>query len=229
MRRLPAAGWLLALLMPGHTALAQQLDLDDLRAKPAAHQGASKAAGTKPVIKNMLSPADIPAFTPGEGKPLSITVTKTLYLPPAMYGQWSVVSTLMEANADFFNPIINEIWILKREGDDVVLENPANGAKAAVSVDRVDGNTAVFHRIVPVGKNKIYSENPTVTISDDTLTGHIVNRVQYLKNGRVAREYYSVYRLDAKRISGARIRFRPEDATAVPEFEIESVQNQRTR
>ena len=32
----------------------------------------------------------------------------------------------------------------------------------------------------------------------------------------------------AKRISGARIQFRPEDASTNPDFEIEDVQNQRT-
>jgi hypothetical protein len=118
---------------------------------------------------------------------------------------------------------------LQRVGDEVVLENPESGATAVVSVEQVEGNTAIFHRVASDGKNERHSENLTVSISGDSLTGQLVNRLQHLKEGRVTRDYYSVYRLDAKRISGARIRFRPEDATAVPEFEIESVQNQRTR
>lgn len=227
MKRL-AAGLLTLLLLTG-SSLAQQLDLDILPDKPPAKKPASKSPSSAipPSIMDSASPEEaLPSMEPGSGKPLSITISKTLYLPPAMYGQWSVVGNLLEANADFFNPTVNDIWVLQREGDQVVVENPANGAKAAINVDRVDGATAVFHRTVPAGRNKIYLENPTITVTGDNLVGHSVNRVRYMKDGKVTREYYAVYRLQAQRISGARVQFRPESTAGGPDIEIEDVQRQ---
>jgi hypothetical protein len=186
-------------------AWAQELDLD----LPALKQSP----------KSLLAP---PKASGVGAVPLTITVSKTLYLPPAMYGQWNLSGMLVESNAaGVFNPILNDIWLLDRQGDQVVVENPTTGARAAVQVDQVNGDTASFHRVVPAGRNRLYFENPTITVTGDRLVGQSVNRIRVIEAGQVRREYYAVYKLQATRISGARTQFRPEEGLRGPDIEIE--------
>jgi hypothetical protein len=200
-------------------AWGQQLDMDILpaRMKPASGQPAAKK----------VQPAKQPdSGSAGSvmGKPLSATISKTLYLPPDMYGQWSVTGTLQETNAqEFFSPVVNDIWVLERVGNQVMISNPANGASAAVSVDRVEGNQATFHRQGPAGRNRFFQEIPTISVSGDVLVGRSVNKIQYIKNGQVSREYYAVYGLQATRIGAARTLFKPEEAWQEPDIEIEEI------
>jgi hypothetical protein len=160
--------------------------------------------------------------------PLSVTVSKTLYLPPAMYGQWSVSGVLLETNGrEYFSPTVNDIWILAREGDRVVLSNPANGASAEVRVDRVEGERATFYREGMLGRNRAFQETPTITVLGDVLTGQSVNKIRFLKNGVPVREAYAIYRLEAQRIAGARTRFLPEEHPDAPDIRIEDVRPAR--
>jgi hypothetical protein len=157
-------------------------------------------------------------------QPLSATVSKTLYLPPAMYGQWSITGTLIETNAsDLFSRNTNEIWILERSGDQVIITNPANGASAAINVDRVEGDRATFHRAGVAGRNKAFQEIPTITVMGDALTGQSINKILTLKNGMVDKEYYGIYQLQAQRISPGRTAFHPEERAAGPDIEIEDL------
>jgi hypothetical protein len=204
------------LLLTTH-AFAQQLDMDYL-----------PPAGTRPAALQAIQP--IPPQAAGTDiqgfgmKPLSVTISKSLYLPPAMYGQWSVVGTLVHTNApEYFNPVVNDIWMLERVGDQVMISNPANGASAAISVDKVEGNRATFHRSGVAGRNKVFQEAPTITVNGDTLAGTTTNRIRYLKDGQVVREYFAVYQLEANRISAARVQFRPENGMGGPDIEIEEV------
>lgn len=182
---------------------AQELDLDG---------PPPRSAPSSPVPKS--APA-----------PFQVSVTKTLYLPPAMYGQWNVVGTLLETNAeDFFNPVVNDIWMLERSGDAVVITNPANGASAAVSVDEVRDNQATFSRRTDTGRNRIYSESYTIAVNGDTMVGFSINRrTSYDRHGRVVKTYYGRYRMEATRIGGGRIQFKPE-VQEEPSFVIEDVQ-----
>ena len=162
--------------------------------------------------------------------PLTATVTKTLYLPPAMYGQWNVAGTLLKTNApDAFSPSVNDIWQLDREGDKVTVTNPANGAYATINVDMVDGEQATFHRSGTVGKHGIYQEIPTITVQGDTFSGQSLNKVQEIKNGQVVSEIYGLYRLEATRISAGRTRFHPENDQQAPDLEIEEIHAQKSK
>lgn len=196
--------WLLAILLIGCTAVtgiasAQQLDL----------------APISPIN------GDIPQGTTAAA-PLSVTITKSLYLPPQMYGHWSVTGTLTETNADwFFNPVVHDIWILDRENDQVTISNPVTGATASVNVDKVDGNTATFHRMVVSKTNKVFFEMPTITVDGDRMTGTTINKYQHLNDGRIDKSYYARYRLEAHRISPSRLKFR--DGNAPVNFEIEDI------
>lgn len=203
----------------GTLVKAQQLDLERFPKKSSMVSGSSRGAGT-----DAKSVAVSTAPTVYSGKPLSATISKTLYLPPAMYGQWSIVGTLIESNArERFSPVVNDTWILQREGNQVTISNPANGASATVSVDKVEGDQATFHRIVPDGRNRLYQETPTITVKDDTLVGQCLNQISYVREGEIQKEYYGLYRLEATRISGPRVRFKPETEFEDPDIQIEEV------
>lgn len=132
----------------------------------------------------------------------------------------------METNAkEYFSTTVNDIWILEREGDQVVISNPTNGASAAISVDRVEGNRATFHREGSAGRNKAFQEMPTITVMGDMLTGQSINKIFYLKDGSVNREYYAIYQLTAQRIGTARTRFRPEEDVLGPDLEIDEIRH----
>lgn len=169
------------------------------------------------------SPAVIAPVAPaGRAKPLSISISKTLYLPPEMYGQWSVTGRLVESNTErFFNPVVHDVWVLERRGDEVVISNPANGASAAIEVDEVDGNTATFHRMVMNGSNKIYFEMPTISVTGDHLVGYTINKFQLVKDGKIKKSYYARYQLDAQRIGGSSVKFRNEEVE--PALDVEEV------
>lgn len=163
-------------------------------------------------------------ITETTAKPLSIGITKSLYLPPEMYGHWSVTGTLVNSNSDsFFNPVVHDIWVLERQGEQVVLSNPVSGASANVEVDKVEGSTATFHHMV-VNKSRIMFEMPTITVLGDRLTGVSVNKFQRIRKGKVVQSAYGHYRLEAQRIGQDRLKFKPEEeAEDEIEFEIEEV------
>jgi hypothetical protein len=199
---------------------AQQLDMEILP------KSGKPVAGRPMAAKPPVSSANA-VSAPTIGKPLTATVSKTLYLPPAMYGEWSVTGTLVETNAqDFFNPVVNDIWILERVDDQVMISNPANGASAAISVDKVEGDSATFHRAGPAGRNRFFQEMPTIVVQGDTLTGRSVNKLQFIKDGATTREYYAVYQLQAERIGAARTRFKPEAEWQGPNIEIDDIRRQ---
>jgi hypothetical protein len=118
---------------------------------------------------------------------------------------------------------VNDIWILDRVDDQVMISNPANGASAAISVDQVSGDSATFHRSGPAGRNRFFQEMPTILVNGDTLTGRSVNKLQVVKNGEMAREYYAIYKLQAERIGAARARFKPETEWQGPDIQIDDV------
>lgn len=217
----------------GHKALSPK-PIPKPRAKspasiiPTPHRAASGVAAKMTSGSAANEPVSLPHVAlPGLGnepKPLSVTVSKTLYLPPEMYGQWSVSGTLRETNAqEYFSATVNDIWILDRSGDQVVVSNPATGASAAVSVDRVEGESATFHREGLVGKNRSFQEIPTIAVHGDTLTGQSINKIIFLKNGVPVREFYAVYQLQAQRIAGARTRFQPEHEGSGPDIRIDDI------
>jgi hypothetical protein len=147
-----------------------------------------------------------------EQKPITVTVSKTLYLPPDMYGQWSVTGDMLESNApEQFSHKLSDIWILEREGDQVIVSNPATGASANISVDKVEGETATFHRMNRESRTQVLEEIPTITVHGDTMTGIMLNRVSKFKNGTLIPISYVKYQLQAQRIGGARVQFSPSN------------------
>jgi hypothetical protein len=196
------------------------------QSKALHHANASGQIGTvserKATTNQSANSVAMPDFS--MAKPLTATVTHTLYLPPAMYGEWNVTGTLIESNApDLFTPNVSDIWLLEREGSQITVTNPVNGANAAISVDKAEGDQATFHRSGTAGKHAIYQEIPTITVHGDTFNGQSLNKIQQIKNGQILSEVYGVYRLEATRISAARARFHPESQQQDPDLEIEEV------
>lgn len=187
-----------------HGVLAQELDLE----KPVLH--------AHPAVQ-------APAVTV-RSQPLTATVSKTLYLPDEMYGYWSLNGTLLKTNApDRFSPSLNNIWILQRDGDRVTITNPNNGASATINVDRVEGLQATFHRSGAAGRNMIFQEIPTITVTGDRLSGTSLNQLQTVRDGVVQKEYFALYQLNGVRLSGGSARFKPEQAGRAPDIEIQDV------
>lgn len=187
----------------------------------------SASAGSPDTSNGNANP-DIPSnpVAYNGSQPLTATVTHTLYLPPAMYGQWNVSGTLMETNApDLFSATVNDIWLLERTGDQVTVTNPVNGAYATINVDKAEGNQAMFHRTGTVGPHSIFQEIPTITVHGDTFNGQSVNKIQEIRNGQVVAEVYGLYHLEATRLSAASVRFHPETEQRGPDLQIEEVRH----
>lgn len=197
---------------------AQQFDYSD-----TSEQTYTSVYQQQSETESIPPPVNIETSGYKVGKPLSASISKSLYLPPDMYGHWSVTGTLIDASSNSrFNPIVHDIWILEKQGDQIVVTNPVTNASASIEVDKVDGNTATFHRMM-VNDNKVVLEMPTLTVEGDSLTGINIYKSQRIKNGKIVKSYYGKYRLEAKRIGRSRVKFRDDNGLR-PQFEIEEVQ-----
>lgn len=211
---------------------AQQLDLSDPGVKKAYSKKVLPAAKAPPINSNANSKVAQPAsaFYAGAGaeKPLTVTVTKTRYLPLAMYGQWSLVGTLISSNDGESPPTTTDIWILDRHGDDVVITNPANGAMAIVNVTDVHDNSATIYRQLSAPRGFESDETIEMRVNGDLLTGKEVRKIRKIRNGVAVKEYFSLYQFQAQRISGARTIFKPQ-AMDGPDIKIEEVQTVQSK
>ncbi len=159
---------------------------------------------------------------PAMRAPLTATVSKTLYLPPAMYGQWSVTGTLIETNVPDTYPVSNNIWILERQGERVYVSNPENGATASIDVKAAQGNTATFLKRDQLGRMTL-SETVTITLDGDSFSGQNMKKLEYFRDGKLVKTQYALFHLNGTRISGARSRFKPETGDSGPDIQIEEV------
>ncbi len=209
-------------LMP--TSVAQQLDLEFLKTPPPAKTRSIPLPQRPAALAN---PVELPTVleAPGGGsmgKPLTATVSKTLYLPPAMYGQWSVTGIVKETNITGLVPVANDLWVLQRQGDEVTITNPVNGASASIQVDAVEVNTATFHRSGQSART-VRSETVTLTVNGDTLYGRNMRKEEIIRKGQVVKVNYALFELQGTRIGGARTIFRPEALQEGPDLQIDDV------
>lgn len=206
----------------GSLAQAQQLDLEFLHRKPAPEQPKPSDLVTPLREMTQSEPQTSPIQLPSGGTPLKAGISKTLYLPPAMYGQWSVTGTVRETNISNLDPVAVDIWVLQREGDAVTVTNPVNGATATVNVEAVEGNTATFHR-GGQSDRLTKTETVTLTVNGNYLYGKNLRREEISKNGKVVKIRYALFDLQGTRISGASAVFKPEILHGGPDIEIEPV------
>lgn len=158
-------------------------------------------------------------------EPIKLSVTESYVLPPEMYGQWSVVATLVKTNLPGrYQQRVYDIWQLQEAGNQVSLSNPNTGAYATITVDQVQGNTATFHhRVVMKAGRKFLVERPTVTVVGDTLRGTTTHTyIHTSRNGQVEKVYHALFKIDAARLSQARAEF--ANPNPAPDFQIEDIQ-----
>ena len=207
----------------GAPGFAQELDLTPYKPQP-------KSGGITPAS---AIPSDPEPSPPGQvelpltgGTPFSATITKSLYLPPAMYGFWSVTSHLTQTDTEgYFAASTRDIWNLEQAGNEVVISNPDNGASATIHVTEVSGSHAIFHRTGVAGKGKIYSETVDIVVHNDTLNGSMLSKLEVIKDGRVVRSVSGRYLVQAQRITEGRTKFIPPGASGNPDpdFTIEDI------
>lgn len=165
------------------------------------------------------------AATPHKPFTLQAELNETHYLPPAMYGRWSIVATVLRSNApvQFYEPKANELWTLSESDGTVTLQNIVTQAAATIQVDNVSGNTATFRHTaeIPSRRWKII-EIPTVTVDGDKLSG--INRQQvmiYDHNRHLSATYEVDIRVEGTRLAGARTIF---GNPAPKDFDVEPLQ-----
>lgn len=208
-------------------AVAQELDTDYL--PKGLTTGKSKAAGQKGTVRlpqsSQIQSSQTDPQTqsaPVMRAPLTVSVSKTLYLPPAMYGQWSVTGTLIETNVPDTYPVSNNIWLLERQGERVYITNPENGASASIDVKAAQGNSATFLKKDQLGRMML-SETVNITLNGDSFSGQNMKKLEYYRNGKLVKTQYALFHLNGTRLGAARSRFKPEAQEDGPDIQIEEV------
>lgn len=215
-----ACGLLVGLILLGTLpAPAQELDTDYL---PKSHTGGKAKTTVRLPQSSQIDPQTQTAPPMQMRAPLTATVSKTLYLPPAMYGQWSVTGTLIETNVPDTYPVSNNIWLLERQGERVYVTNPENGASASIDVKSAQGDTATFLKRDQLGRMTL-SETVTITLDGDSFNGQNMKKLEYFRDGKLVKTQYALFHLNGTRISGARSRFKPETGDSGPDIQIEEV------
>lgn len=197
--RLPFLPWLAGICLVGGPVIAAHAASDQIQLEPML-----PITPETTTVQTVPAPSSAPIHAPS--RPFTATVVKDQYLPPDMYGQWSVRANLTQTNAPhLFAPFIQEIWELSQSGEVVTISNPASGATASISVEAVHGNTATFHHIVQEGRDQLFIETPTVSVQGDRLSGVTLNQYRLLNKN--APPLFGHYELYAIRIAGPRVQF----------------------
>lgn len=164
-----------------------------------------------------------PAAAP-ERTPFKLRATESYTLPKDMYGQWTVIATLMKTNMpQNISQRVYDVWELNQSSDKVSLSNPNTGAFATITVDQVEGNTATFHHRVVMKPGRQYLvERPTVSVNGNQMAGTTTHTyVLTDRNGQVKKVYTALFKINAQRLGKSRVAFGQMNS---PDLEIEDIQ-----
>jgi hypothetical protein len=216
LKRIIPLFWVVSLGLP---VAAQMLDLSDPNLKP----GARSAQKTTRKVTEAVTQSSSPDGIYYVGKPLTATISKVRYLPREIFGQWNLSAQLLKTDdPSTYRPTMSEIWLLEKQGDQLVINNPVTGGHASIAVEKVEGKTAVLTREIQVDRRHSIQENFTIRVNGDTITGQSLHKVRTLKDGRIVRETFGLYQIEAHRIGQSSAQFRPK-AAQDPDIEIEEV------
>ena len=124
-------------------------------------------------------------------------------MPPVIYGQWAIHSTLLEAkNPDDYKSTTSDIWIFTRSGDYLTLTNPVTEATATISVDEVVNNRARFSR-TSTNSRKHERETVQITIDDERFSGTDTFVIEKYQKGKLISQDVVKYKLRGTKVSGA--------------------------
>ena len=172
----------------------------------------------KPSKKSTAFPALVPSKQVAPN--LKGQINEVLFLPPEMYGTWSIRAVVVQSDAPIneFQPVSQEIWTLERSGNDVTIENVVTNAKASVHVDKVQDNIATFHHDSAASDGSMsISETPTVAVRKDSLIGSNDQVYVFYQGGREVRRYHLKVNVTGTRLAKQTQQIAPE---VKPNFEI---------
>jgi len=159
---------------------------------------------------------------------IKVEVNESKYLPPEMYGTWSIKATILstDAPADMYSPEGTELWTLGEDHGVVFIKNIITNAQASITVDQVEGNTATFHHLaqIPSREMKIM-EIPTVTVEGDKLSGINQQRVVFFRRGKKIADYSLKIKVEGTRLAGGQVTFGAPQAE--PDIEIAPIEVQK--
>lgn len=127
-------------------------------------------------------------------------------LPEGFYGTWSVLSKITKNDhPEIISGKGSDIWIFYKDGDIITLTNPNTGATSSITVNDVQGNTAIFTREKITDSVREY-ETPKVTIDGDSFIGTDKILTEYYKKGKLVRTSVVEYEIKGIKISGPTIK-----------------------
>ncbi len=152
-----------------------------------------------------------------------LNATKTLNLPPAMYGLWSIMARVVKSTAPIgiYSPDASEIWDLYKENDQIYLKNVVTNAIANIHVDQVQGDTATFHHSASTDDERMtVIETPTITVLGNKLNGINRQEIRLFRRGKLMAVYHLEVQLQGSRLAGSKVLFKDPDFIT-PDFEVE--------
>ena len=138
------------------------------------------------------------SFAHNETTVLSGEVTM---VPRTFYGTWRVVSSKIDSDSNIFKEKSLDIWNLSRTGDVITLCNPFNGAKAEITIERVETNDIVFIKTGNYGK-KILTDKVELSITNDSFTGTNTIKLDTYSDGKLIKTETATYKIKGEKIAG---------------------------
>ena len=122
-------------------------------------------------------------------------------IPRTFYGTWRVVSSKIDSDSNIFKEKSLDIWNLSRTGNVISLCNPFNGAKAEITIERVEANDIVFTKIGNYGK-KILTDKVELSIDNDSFTGTNTIKLDTYSDGKLIKTETATYKIRGEKIAG---------------------------
>ena len=138
------------------------------------------------------------SFAHNETTVLSGEVTM---IPRTFYGTWRVVSSKFDSDSNIFKEKSLDIWNLSRTGNVISLCNPFNGAKAEITIERVEANDIVFTKTGNYGK-KILTDKVELSIDNDSFTGTNTIKLDSYSDGKLIKTETATYKIRGEKIAG---------------------------
>lgn len=125
-------------------------------------------------------------------------------VPNSFYGTWRVTSKLVDTDSPVtFKQNSLDLWNLSRTDNVITLSNPFNGAKADITVDRVESNYVVFKKS---GKydNKLLTDTVEIKLNGDTFKGFDFLRLDTYSDvsGKIIKTETAKYSIEGEKIAG---------------------------
>ena len=122
-------------------------------------------------------------------------------IPRTFYGTWRVVSSKIDSDSNIFKEKSLDIWNLSRTGNVISLCNPFNGAKAEITIERVEANDIVFIKTGNYGK-KILTDKVELSIDNDSFTGTNTIKLDTYSDGKLIKTETATYKIRGEKIAG---------------------------